>query len=69
MTEKLKPCPFCGRTPDADSPGTFKTVEGHKFGAVACCRNGPEVRTFYALPEEWRDKAIKAWNERGRNIQ
>jgi hypothetical protein len=64
MTEKLKPCPFCGRTPDTDSPDTFKTVEGHKFGAVACCRVGPEVRTFYALPEEWRGKAIKAWNER-----
>lgn len=64
MSEKLKPCPFCGLTPDASSPHTFKTTDGHKFGAVTCCCTGPEVRTAYAPVEEWRDKAIKAWNER-----
>lgn len=64
MTEALKPCPFCGETPDASDPRTFQDSQGTKWGSVVCCCTGPEVRTHYQGVEHWRDKAITAWNER-----
>lgn len=64
MSEKLKPCPFCGETPDADNPDTFQMPETSKYGAVVCCCYGPDVRTSYQDVEHWRDDAIAAWNER-----
>lgn len=62
---KLKPCPFCGETPDVDDPRTFSNVGGgSKWARVQCCIGGPEVRTSYLGVEHWRDDAIRAWNER-----
>ncbi len=61
---RIKPCPFCGETPDYDDPHTFDCDQGTKWGFVQCCCRGPDVRTGYGPLEEWRDDAIKAWNER-----
>jgi hypothetical protein len=60
----LKPCPFCGETPDIDGTWTFQCNQGDKWGYVVCCCHGPEVRTSYGPVESWRDAAIAAWNER-----
>jgi len=62
--EGLKPCPFCGETPDAANPLTFQMNQGDKWGFVVCCCNGPEVRTGYQDVEHWRADAIAAWNSR-----
>ena len=60
----LKPCPFCGETPDAHEEWTFQSNQGSKWGFVVCCCQGPEVRTDYKDVEHWREEAIQAWNER-----
>ena len=60
----LKPCPFCGETPDALNEATFQSDQGTKWGFVVCCCNGPEVRTGYCPVEEWKQDAIDAWNTR-----
>ena len=61
----MKPCPWCGRTPDADDPATFATYHtGGKWGAVQCCAIGPEIRTGYRPLAEWKDAAIAAWDDR-----
>jgi len=54
-----KPCPFCGSV-----PAHLVETQGSKWGAVACCCAGPEIRTGYAPPEEWAADAVEAWNER-----
>lgn len=64
MSEELKPCPFCGETPDASDKATFRYTDGHKWGAVVCCGTGPEVRTGYGEISHWKDDAITAWNTR-----
>lgn len=61
---KIKPCPFCGVTPDIDLDSTFMARDGGKYGAVNCCCEGPSVRTNYAPVFEWRDRAIAEWNKR-----
>ncbi|HFH2965891.1 Lar family restriction alleviation protein [Pseudomonas aeruginosa] len=64
MAEELKPCPFCGETPGADS---YAHADGGcKYGAISCSCGviGPDVRTGYKKWPEWRDSAITAWNER-----
>ena len=63
-TVTLKPCPFCGATPDTNDPLTFQSDQGDKWGFVVCCCRGPEVRTGYGPVEEWKADAIAAWNER-----
>lgn len=45
--DDVKPCPFCGATPDIDDPNTFRASQGDKWGAMVCCCEGPEVRTGY----------------------
>jgi Lar family restriction alleviation protein len=62
----LEPCPFCGTTPDVNNPATFQSDGGSKWGFVVCCCHGPEIRTNYRPVEEWRDKAISAWNKRAK---
>ena len=62
--DELKPCPFCGETPDINGEWTFQSDQGDKWGHVVCCCRGPEVRTGYRPVSEWRDKAIAAWNDR-----
>ncbi|HFQ8088848.1 TPA: Lar family restriction alleviation protein, partial [Pseudomonas aeruginosa] len=64
MAEELKPCPFCGETPGADS---YAHADGGcKYGAISCSCGviGPDVRTGYKSWPEWRDSAVTAWNER-----
>ena len=61
---ELRECPFCGATPDINSPHTFRCDQGDKWGFVECCCRGPEVRTDYMPLESWRDDAISAWNTR-----
>ena len=62
--ETLKPCPFCGETPDVDNPNIFEMDQGDKWAHVVCCCAGPEVRTDYQELEHWKQRAIDAWNER-----
>lgn len=64
MTSDLKPCPFCGHTPDINLPSTFQEINGCKWGAVVCCCTGPEVRTGYKKWHYWKQDAINEWNER-----
>ncbi len=67
MSDKIKPCPFCGCVLSADCPKSFEVNQGAKYGFVTCAEcacAGPEVRTGYDVWTEWRDDAIKAWNKR-----
>lgn len=68
MTEqKALPCPFCGGTEDRQ-----ETSQGFKWGAVVCSlctAQGPEVRTSYGKPEEWRADAVAEWNRRAASVE
>jgi hypothetical protein len=66
MSNKLKPCPFCGVTPDEDS---HYTNQGTKWGGILCCIEGPEVRTSYKAWPFFKQDAIDAWNDRKEPIQ
>lgn len=59
--DNLKPCPFCGQTPDEDS---HYVNQGTKWGGILCCIEGPEVRTGYKPWPHWKDAAVKEWNTR-----
>jgi len=66
MTDKLKPCPFCGESPDIGNA----VYDGRKAGAyyIACtstCEVHPELNDTYDSPNE----AIKAWNTRANDWQ
>lgn len=61
---KIKPCPFCGLTPNIDDESSFRSSQGGKWGNVVCCCEGPEVRTNYKPLESWKEDAIKEWNRR-----
>ena len=50
MTEKLKPCPFCGGEAE---------VEGERIFWVSCQKCWVETSSFNTLEE-----AIEAWNRR-----
>jgi len=61
---ELKPCPFCGVVPVANS---YYMNQGDKWGGVVCGNcgvQGPEVRTGYAPWEHWKWAAVEAWNTR-----
>jgi len=60
----VRPCPYCGETPDVNDLRSFRETDGPKWGALQCCGMGPEVRTNYEPVEKWRDRAIEAWNRR-----
>ena len=66
MSNKLKPCPFCGVTPDEDS---HYINQGTKWGGILCCIEGPEVRTSYKAWPFFKQDAIDAWNDRKEPIQ
>lgn len=61
----LKPCPFCGKTPEA--PACYQT-EGAaaKWGWVECgCgARASDVRTSYEPASEWAWSAAEEWNHR-----
>ena len=63
MTDRLKPCPFCGETPPNDD-AQFYVNQGTKWGGVQCCCGGPEVRTGYQPVAHWKVDAIREWNTR-----
>ena len=58
MSEKLKPCPFCG--------GTVKKFIGPYKGTMLfiCSKCGADV-CFYGA--EYEPKATEAWNRRSEN--
>jgi hypothetical protein len=58
------PCPGCGKSPDVSDNDHFLLTDGVKWGALACCWTGPEVRTGYAPIPAWKEAAIAAWNQR-----
>lgn len=64
MSDTIKPCPWCGKTPDINDSFSFWRDGGGKWGSVQCCCIGPDVRTGYGPLEEWKDEAIAAWNTR-----
>lgn len=64
MSQDLKPCPWCGEVPDVSNDAAFRLTDGVKYGALQCCVIGPGVRTDYKDLPHWREKAIRAWNDR-----
>lgn len=58
------PCPGCGKIPSVTDERCFVLTDGYKWGALACCWTGPEVRTGYQPAPFWKDAAIRAWNDR-----
>ena len=62
--EALKACPWCGKVPDITDDKGFVSTDGEKWGALACCGTGPEIRTGYRPVSEWKAAAIAAWNDR-----
>lgn len=68
MSKKLKPCPFCGDTPEYSPDGIhYVGPTGERWGAVVCCCTGPEVRTGYLSWEEWAPDAAEEWNKRAQS--
>jgi transcription elongation factor Elf1 len=70
MSEKLKPCPFCGETP-GEGRHVADASQGDKWGSVvcSCCAQGPEVRTGYKTADHWGAAADAAWNKRAKTSQ
>ncbi len=66
MKPEIKPCPFCGETPEYDDATWFDTDCITKWGFLecACGARGPDIRTGYENLPHWKDDAIKAWNKR-----
>jgi Lar family restriction alleviation protein len=68
MSEELKPCPFCGRSPQMSSrPQT--QVEGCKFVTfISCMCNGYSASAHrFGIGEDMesaKTSAITAWNHR-----
>ena len=63
MTEKLKPCPFCGAIPDIKR----LHLSNHKISFSIVCFN---TNCFVKPMSEWfntEEKAIEAWNRRANN--
>lgn len=62
MTEQLKPCPFCGKTPDVNDPDFCYPVGRTSIYQAVCfpAYGGCEATVYGATKEA----AIKAWNTR-----
>ena len=63
----MKPCPFCGETPDENDEDTFGTCDNGRHGFVRCgCgANGPTVpidMLFKKVPT-WHAWAVECWND------
>ena len=61
------PCPFCGKTPDRDSWGDFREIDGEAHSVMFCRHcgaTGPHVNVTPKSFKEWRDRAIEEWNKR-----
>ena len=57
MSEKLKPCPFCGG--EAELGGVIKPILNEHRYQIACNYCGGQTLFFQSVEE-----AIKAWNTR-----
>lgn len=71
MSEKLKPCPFCGtevelkRYPLRDSPGChIFSIHCEKCGCRIRLGRYGETHTLYISEKEAMNNVIKAWNTR-----
>lgn len=75
-SEKLKPCPFCGKKAEFRTNTTGTNCENFKYRFNIRCRNcgmnsshiyGVEI-TFrngdFVIIEDERDKAVEEWNRR-----
>lgn len=67
MTDKLKPCPFCGGR--ARVCGVFPMAAGGSFArCVRCDECGAHGGMFVvhagSLPDTARERAVEAWNKR-----
>lgn len=62
----MKPCPFCGETPDANCRQSFTPEVQPKWAFVECScgARGPEIRTGYKSWQVWKVDAIAAWDDR-----
>lgn len=60
MSEKLKPCPFCG------SGGKRLRIWASKecVSAFVCCRNCGAIGPGFPESRKTEDEAIDAWNRR-----
>lgn len=56
MSEKLKPCPFCGS--EAEIARVFGRI------GVACSQCNVSIRSEQICSETGYDEVIKAWNRR-----
>lgn len=78
-SEKLKPCPFCGKKAEFRTNTTGTNGENFKYRFNIRCRNcgmnsshiyGVEI-TFrngdFVIIEDERDKAVDEWNRRTDN--
>lgn len=63
MTDKLKPCPFCG-----ENAYLSNCYNGTNYWwQITCTLCGASVSsqtTFFPCDEKGRDEAIKKWNRR-----
>lgn len=59
MSDKLKPCPFCGHEAEVRNDGEGLTREGEQPYWINCTFCQGNVDPFYTAEE-----AIDAWNER-----
>ncbi len=68
MTEKLKPCPFCGKsdlleimTHERNVPNMYRWTAD-----ITClhCFGNASAHGFYITEDEAKSEAIKAWNRR-----
>ncbi|WP_340619015.1 Lar family restriction alleviation protein [Xenorhabdus entomophaga] len=70
MTDKLKPCPFCGGT-DLEFTHDVMMPDEWYAGWINCCNErcevkGPDVSWFDSANEA-ETAAIQAWNQRANN--
>lgn len=67
MTEKLKPCPFCGNEDieyELTEPFDMEIAGNRKVHSIYCsCLCQMAVDGFYEIGNE-KDRLIKAWNAR-----
>jgi Lar family restriction alleviation protein len=62
MTDKLKPCPFCGGEPELKQDFDDKQIS-------VCCDNETCVTICETFWHDTREEAIKAWNTRADDWQ
>lgn len=68
MTDKLKPCPFCGRKPTVIITPQDGVPSGDAGTSVTIKCECHAMMKFWALKREWvLETAEKSWNRRAEN--